>query len=157
MSKVTSILGSIFSDLPHEDLEDAAQEAALRTLEASGVANKEAFQVTTAKNLLRNKIRDEHTISIETVAEEELIYDETFETDLRLDVQRALSKFSLKERDILFLHFSEGLSIREIAREKSVPWETIRDFITRARKQLRRDLADYETFYLKALTKPKAA
>ena len=122
------------------DSEDAAQEAFLRLARFRGKFEDErqikAWLVVTVTNVCRDMLRRKHRqdASIEDVGEPAAAPESS--GDL-LGAVRALPD---RYRTVIFLHYYEGYSVREIAKAMHQPEGTIKSWLHRARRQLKERL-----------------
>jgi RNA polymerase sigma-70 factor (ECF subfamily) len=144
-----------------EDAEDVTQDAFLRAWEQlPKLTAPEAFRnwlLTITVNLCRSHFR-KATVPTESLdnppesedAEEEPIReiaDEGIDAEAivlqretaRL-VRRAVAELPLAFREVIVLHYFEGLELADIAKILRVPIGTVKSRLARAREQLRRKL-----------------
>ena len=83
----------------------------------------------------KNKRHAEHTAELsDELASIEVDFFESFAYE---ELLRTISKFSLKHRDILYLHYVNGFSTKEISQILNISVDTVWKRIERAKKQLK--------------------
>jgi RNA polymerase sigma-70 factor (ECF subfamily) len=125
--------------------EDAAQEACAVVFRRAGqLRSAEAFRVWFYRIVLREALRLERKRALAAcfTAEPESCGD-LGDTDLRVDVLRALGKLSRDQRAAIVLHYYAGMNGREIAAVLDVPHSTVRFHLMRARAKLETLLCDH--------------
>ena len=129
--------------------EDAAQEAciaissSLNTLQSASAFRSWCYKIIVNKAISVARRRDrQHETSPDAADQPSADYDIN-----TLDLRRALSRLSHKQRGAIILHYYVGLSSREIADATGLPRSTIRFHLMLARRHLRAALAttDYQT------------
>jgi len=98
-----------------------------------------------AHNLWRNARRRQHTMPIEPQHLDQLepTPSSTSLSDLREDLNRALSALDAEEQTVLHLCYQQGLSHREIAEILDWPLGTVKTHINRGKEKLRPLLASW--------------
>jgi len=98
-----------------------------------------------AHNLWRNARRRQHTMPIEPQHLDQLepTPSSTSLSDLREDLNRALSALDAEEQTALHLCYQQGLSHREIAEILDWPLGTVKTHINRGKEKLRPLLASW--------------
>jgi RNA polymerase sigma factor (sigma-70 family) len=130
------------------DIDDLVQEVYVRVCEA---AQKQIphpvkpFVFTTARNLLVDRVRREHVVSIEAVEDLDALHvamdmpgpDQTVmaREELRR-VQAALDRLPPRSREAVILRKIDGLSWREIAGRMGITEKTVNHHITDAMRML---------------------
>lgn len=124
--------------------EDAVQEALARawerSLRGSEVDSLAAWVTTVAMNVTRSGVR---RLTTERRARAKLMavpHDATSQAEMRVDVRRALSTLSRRQREAIVLRYYVGLEITEIARVMGSPEGTIKSLLARARTSMARAL-----------------
>ena len=124
-----------------DDAEDVMQDLFLRLLRhgvSSPVKNPRAYIFQMAHNMALDEVKKKES--------EELSDEMTDGTDVfdisyvRLDIESALARLPLPERETVSLHLTAGLKFREIANMKRVPLGTVLSRYNSAIKKLRRML-----------------
>ena len=121
------------------DAEDVMQELFLRLLrhgKDDGIKNPRAYVYMTARNMAIDSLRKK---GFEELSED--IPDNTDgESDscCKMDIETALSKLNVKEREIVSLHLNAGLKFKEIAAIQNIPLGTALFRYNSAIKKLRR-------------------
>lgn len=134
-----------------DDVVDLRQDVYVRVFEAAKKQLPEStrsFLLTTARNLLINRVRHEQIIPIEAVADLDELNLASSEPEpertviardvLRL-VQEAIEKLPPRPREAILLHKIEGLTRREIAQRMGIAEDTVRQHLMHAA----RGLADF--------------
>ena len=136
-----------------DDAEDLRQEVYMRVCESAAVEIPRAakpFVFTVARNLLIDRARREPIVSIEAVADLEILnvaIDEpgpdrsTIARDELRRLQEALETLPLRSRSAVVMRKVDGLSRREIAARMGVAEKTVERHLTEALRVLAR------TFY----------
>lgn len=124
------------------ELEDLRQEAYARILESAegGIPeHTKAFVLTTARNLLINRVRREHIVPIDSIADLEALnaVDEApgadrtaIARDTLRRLQAALDRLPPRCREVVLLRRVEGLSRREIAAHMGISEKTVAAHMT---------------------------
>jgi RNA polymerase sigma factor (sigma-70 family) len=124
-----------------DDIDDIRQDVYVRVFEAACKKIPEAaqpFVLTTARNLLIDRVRREHIVPIEAVADlEELSVAsndaEPERTVIARDALRlllaAIDKLPPRPREAVLLNKIEGLSRREIAARMGIAEDTVRQHL----------------------------
>jgi RNA polymerase sigma factor (sigma-70 family) len=124
------------------ELEDLRQEVYTRILEnaESGVPeHTKAFVLTTARNLLINRVRREHIVPIDAMADLEGLntVDDApgadrvaIARDTLRRLQAALGRLSPRCREVVLLRRVEGLSRQEIAARMGISEKTVAAHMT---------------------------
>ena len=125
------------------DIEDLRQEVYARVCEAAQKEVPEktkAFVLTTARNLLINRVRREQIVPIEAVAdldELEIAIDapgperNAMARDVLRKLQGALDRLPPRAREVVTLRRIEGLSRPEIAQRMGISEKTVSEHLTR--------------------------
>ncbi len=124
------------------DLPDFCQDVYVRVYEAAKTELPEkpkSFVLTTARNLLADRVRRERIVPIEAVGDVDAlnaIIDEpgperivAARDELRV-LQAALDRLPQRSREAVYLRQVEGLSRREIAARMGVGEETVKQHLT---------------------------
>ena len=124
------------------DIEDLRQEVYARVCEAAQKEVPEktkAFVLTTARNLLINRVRREQIVPIEAVAdldELEIAIDapgperNAMARDVLRKLQGALDRLPPRAREVVTLRRIEGLSRPEIAQRMGISEKTVSEHLT---------------------------
>lgn len=124
------------------DLEDLRQDIYARILEKveDGVPEQtKAFVLTTARNLLIDRVRREHIVPIETMADLEALNTAAdapgadrvvIARDALRRLQIALDKLPPRCREVVLLRRVEGLSRQEIAARMGISAKTVAAHMT---------------------------
>ena len=124
---------------------DLAQETLTRTWqrwgEVSAHPNPEAWARRVLHNLCTDRWR-RRKIEISHVDRTPVMSTRTFPEDSEIDVARFVAKLPANLRRALVLHDVVGLSVEEIAREIGAREGTVRSWLSRSRKTLRRQLEE---------------
>ena len=144
-----------------DDAADVTQDAFLRAWEQlPKLTAPEAFRnwlLTITVNLCRSRLRkpEPATESLDEPVETEGVEDEgewqlpdesvdieeaVIQRELARLVRRAVAELPLAFREVVTLHYFEGLDIADIAKILKVPIGTVKSRLARAREQLRRKL-----------------
>lgn len=121
--------------------EDIMQEMFLRLLGRgvdSPVQSPRAFLYKMAHNMALDEVRKKQDDALDDDMPDRADAFETLCT--RLDIDSALDRLSLSEKETVTLHVSAGLKFREIARVQGVPLGTVLSRYDSAIKKLRRML-----------------
>jgi RNA polymerase sigma-70 factor (ECF subfamily) len=126
--------------------DDLAQDAFVQAHRAIGALRNEAgFQTWLfgiAHNLWRNaRRRQRDQVTLEDAEASLTVPDSTGHSDLKNDLESALSRLSDDERIALHLGFAQGLSQSQIAEALSWPLGTVKTHQTRGREKLKTLLA----------------
>jgi len=136
------------------EIEDFRQEVYAQVLAAAEIQIPERakpFLLSTARNLLIDRIRREHIVSIEAVADLDvfgLAADEPgpdrnlIARDVLRKLQIALNRLPPRCREAVILKRIEGLSRREIARRMDITEQTVADHVARGMRVLADTLYD---------------
>ncbi len=124
------------------DSEDAAQEAFLRLARYKERFESErqirSWLVVTVTNISRDMLRSRHRKDLPLDECPELATPETRSGE----VLSAVLELSAPFQTAVFLYYYEGYSVKEIARAMKTTEGTIKSWLHRARKQLRRSLGE---------------
>lgn len=131
-----------------EDIADIRQDVYVRVFEAACKQIPEAaqpFVLTTARNLLIDRIRREQVVPIEAVADLEEVNVASGDAGperiviahdaLRL-LQAAIDKLPPRSREAILLNKVEGLSRREIASRMGIAEDTVRQHLIHGMRTL---------------------
>jgi len=130
------------------DIADLRQEVYVRVCEAAQKQIPDAakpFVLTTARNLLINRVRREHVVPIEAVADLDalnLVKDEPgpdriiIARDELRRLQGALDQISPRSREAVLLGRVEGLSRRQIASRMGIAEDTVRQHLAHGMRAL---------------------
>ena len=151
--KVNRLAAQLVGDF--EDARDAAQESLVKVCTRLRQFRGEAQFATWLHRLVVNTCRDRMAFQrvrrTEPLVEEERLADEDEDcdpsrlaalADLRRDVAEALERLSPKQRAVVVLRDSFGLSYPEIARVASIPVGTAKCYVHRARARLKAHLEE---------------
>lgn len=149
--RVNRLASQILGDL--EEARDAAQESLVKLCTRLRQFRGEAQFATWLHRLVVNTCRDriafQRVRRTEPLAVEESVTDYDSDpsrlaalADLRRDVAEALARLSPKQRSVVVLRDSFGLSYAEIARVAKVPVGTAKCYVHRARASLKAYLED---------------
>lgn len=127
------------------DAEDAVQETFLKyyRLDKSfdTEAHKKAWLIVTASNqckdMLKHWWRQRKNLEDYT----NLIYEDNSEVD---DIMSLILELPNKYKTTVYLYFYEGYNSREISKLLNKPESTIRTYLQKAKKMLRKELESYE-------------
>ena len=102
-----------------ESAEDVTQDVFVKLFVSppdASVKNLRAWIFRMARNLAIDVLRTQHTMqSDELLNEERAGHDEVGQADMRMDIEQAMSRLPLTEREIVTLHINGGLGFAEIA------------------------------------------
>lgn len=122
-----------------QDAEDAVQDTFARWLkkrpEFSGPEHEKAWLLRVASNLCKDKRRS--AFFRNTVSFDEL--GEYAATSQQSDVMERLASLPPRGRSILFLHYMEGYSVREVAEILGMKEGAVKTALFRAREKLKMD------------------
>lgn len=149
--KVNRLASQLVGDF--EDARDAAQESLVKVCTRLRQFRGEAQFATWLHRLVVNTCRDRMAFQrvrrTEPLVDEERLADEDCDpsrlaalADLRRDVAEALARLSPKQRAVVVLRDSFGLSYPEIARVASIPVGTAKCYVHRARARLKAHLEE---------------
>ena len=136
------------------EIEDFRQEVYAQVLAAAELKIPERakpFVLSTARNLLIDRIRREHIVSIEAVADLDvlgLVADEpgpdrsVIARDVLRKLQVALNRLPPRCREALVLKRIEGLTRREIASRMDITEQTVADHVAHGMRVLADTLYD---------------
>ena len=120
------------------EAEDIMQELFLRLLrhgKDDGIKNPRAYIFMTARNIAIDSLRKK---GFEELSEEiPDSADNEYASCQRMDIESALAKLSIKEREIVSLHLNAGLKFKEIAAIQDIPLGTALFRYNSAIKKLR--------------------
>lgn len=139
------------ASVPPADIDDLAQEVFLRLLRYSDevtVENPQGYLFRIAANVAnewreRSRVRKPHDDSwlnelrIEPAEEPENAVAKRRRTEY---VQAAVDRLPPRQRDVLLLHVNEGLTYKQIARERGLTYRIVLRDLTRAYSTLRMQL-----------------
>jgi RNA polymerase sigma-70 factor, ECF subfamily len=137
--------------LPRMEAEEAVQEALVRawlrrdSCRSPGAPLPWVLEITRneARRLIgRQAQRGSHELIASTAPEADCEDHELVGTALRVSVQQALGSLGDGDRHLLQLRYAEDLSQSEVARRLGVPEGTVKVRLHRARRRLRRLLAE---------------
>ena len=140
------------------DAEDYAQEVFLKTFEKlssfkaevpfASWLNKIAYNM--AVNQYHKRKRAHIEVALPCEPQDTSLSPETrlLRGELREKVRRVLKKIPDIYKPVINLHFFEGLSYLEISRALSIPVNTIKSYVFRAKQLLRNRLGAYVYGYL---------
>lgn len=119
--------------------EDAAEDVFLKLLEIETpkyIKYPTAWLFRLADNLITDKLRGaiQDEILVEKISNE-------FGLDtivLDIEVKRALSKLDKLTQQIIYLHYWEGYSLKELAKELNMSYGSIRSRVSRAYDELKK-------------------
>src|SRR5215211_3254673 len=149
--RVNRLASQLMGDL--DEARDAAQESLVKVCTRLKQFRGEAQFATWLHRLVVNTCRDRMAFQrvrrTEPLVEEERVADEDCDpsrlaalADLRRDVAEALARLSPKQRAVVVLRDSFGLSYPEIARVASIPVGTAKCYVHRARARLKAHLEE---------------
>lgn len=102
--------------------------------------NQRAFKTWILRIVHNNAValvrKECHTVGMEELPEREDI-PRGVDTETRMVLQKAVSKLKAPYRTAVTLYYYENLPARDIARIMEVPMMTVRQYLSRARKQLK--------------------
>jgi RNA polymerase sigma factor (sigma-70 family) len=136
------------------EIEDFRQEVYAQVLAAAELKIPERakpFVLSTARNLLIDRIRREHIVSIEAVADLDVLglaADEpgpdrsVIARDVLRKLQAALNRLPPRCREAVILKRIEGLSRREIAQRMDIAEQTVADHVAHGMRVLADTLYD---------------
>jgi RNA polymerase sigma factor (sigma-70 family) len=131
------------------DLDDVAQEVFLRLLRyepTEVVRHPQAYLFRMASNVASEwAIRSRNRLEHEPRWLDGLIVEDSAEQDLdsiavQREIERALATLSARERQVIRLHFEEGLSQPQIAERLTVSLRVVRRDFEKSYGKLRREL-----------------
>jgi RNA polymerase sigma-70 factor (ECF subfamily) len=140
------------------DAEDYAQEVFLKTFEKlrtfkaevpfASWLNKIAYNM--AVNQYHKRKRAQVEVALPCDPQDTALSPETrlLRGELREKVRKVLKKIPDIYKPVINLHFFEGLSYPEISRTLSIPVNTIKSYVFRAKQLLRSRLGTYVYGYL---------
>ncbi len=124
-----------------EDTEDAVQSVFVRYLKSGkkfeNECHEKAWFIVTASNLCKDMLRRSwrHNISIENYGSIPGIEDSTGN-----DVYMAILDLPYKYKTVVYLYYYEGYKTHEIAEMLHKPSSTIRNYLTEARRHLKKNI-----------------
>jgi len=122
---------------------DATQEAFSRAFARWGRLSKEAWPggwvMTTALNVCKRS--PSRPLPAETLNGAD---EPTVDSDLHVDLQAALRRLPLRQRQVLFLHYIAELPLAAVASLMGCSEGTIKTHLSRGRQSLARELAPSE-------------
>jgi len=140
------------------DAEDYAQEVFLKTFEKlrtfkaevpfASWLNKIAYNMAVNQYHKRKRTRVEVALPCEPLDTSLSPEIHLLRGELREKVQKVLKKIPDIYKPVINLHFFEGLSYPEISRALSIPVNTIKSYVFRAKQLLRSRLGTYVYGYL---------
>ncbi len=113
------------------------------------VKNEKHFRAllcTIARNIVRDyfrKAKRQRTISLEEIGEP-IGQSGLGMTKRNMIIQDALGRLTERDRMILTLAYYQGFSLAEVAEIMKIPGKSIKVYLHRARKRLRKELEGYE-------------
>lgn len=124
-----------------EDTEDAVQSVFIKYLKNrkkfQNEQHEKAWFIVTSSNTCKDMLRQSwrRNINIET-------YDFVSDTDdvVDYDVYQAIMDLPNKYKTVVYLYYYEGYKTREIAKMLHKPSSTIRNYLTEARRSLKKIL-----------------
>ncbi len=124
-----------------DDAEDVMQDMFLRLLRhniTSPVLNPRAYIFMMAHNMAVDKVRKK---GFEELTDDIPDYsDMSYRSCVKMDVESALARLPLEERETVALHLSAGMKFREIAKILNLPLGTVCSRYNSALKKLRQML-----------------
>jgi RNA polymerase sigma-70 factor, ECF subfamily len=130
----------------HDIARDAVDEALARALERGRrdtIEQLAPWVRVVALNVARSQFRRR---AAERRANERLmaraLAPENADASVALDVARAMSKLSRRQREVMVLHYFLDLPVREIARDLRLAEGTVKAFLHRGRAMLAAELED---------------
>lgn len=140
--------------LTHDDMqaEDLLQEACMRMVRKKQPPWQAAYLFTTIRNHFIELYRHNKKfplISIDEINEKDIAEERLFRDDETIvadsdSLEKALSRLTAGEREMLYLFVVEGYTAREISEMTDRPRNTILSIVHRTRKKLRELLEDEE-------------
>lgn len=110
----------------------------------ASVRNLRAWIFRMARNLAIDVLRAQHTAqSEEALSEQAATYDEAGQTNMRIDIEQAMSRLPRTEREIVTLHVNGGLGFAEIAAVEGMSLPATYRAYRRALNRLRENLGGH--------------
>lgn len=97
----------------------------------------------TAFSYLRQQKKQVSLEDIAELQEDELLYEQMFETERSVGIQECLKQLDEKYRCVITLYYFDDLSYEEISKKLCIPVNTVRTHLSRAKDALR-DMVPYE-------------
>ena len=126
-----------------EPAEDITQELFVKLFQSppdASVRSPRAWIFRMARNLAIDAMRTQHTVQSERSEEDAVAEDEIAQTNVRLDLARAMSRLSQIEREIVSLRVYGELGFAEIARTEGMSLSAVWRIWHRALNRLREEL-----------------
>lgn len=140
------------------EAEDVVQEVFIKVwkkrTEMNAYKNIEAWCMTLTKNLSIDKLRSKHrrvdalSDSFDMASNTQTPYQATVTNDTLSRVEQLMSKLPEKQRMIMQLRDIEGMSYKEIAEILNVTVDQVKINLFRARKSIRTQLLNSESYGL---------
>jgi RNA polymerase sigma-70 factor (ECF subfamily) len=139
------------SSVPTADLDDLAQEVFLRLLRYSddvAIDNPQGYLFRIAANVAnewQERARHRRPHDDSWLEDLQVEFDDEPENTIAREVareymQEAVNKLPRRQREVLLLHVSEGLTYKQIAERQGLTYRVILRDLTRAYSQLRKQL-----------------
>jgi RNA polymerase sigma-70 factor (ECF subfamily) len=139
------------SSVPTADLDDLAQEVFLRLLRYSddvAIENPQGYLFRIAANVAnewQERARHRRPHDDSWLEDLQVEFDDEPENTIAREVareymQEAVNKLPRRQREVLLLHVSEGLTYKQIAERQGLTYRVILRDLTRAYSQLRKQL-----------------
>jgi RNA polymerase sigma factor (sigma-70 family) len=142
LRKIAQEVGS--ANLPANELEDIAQSAVARLLQAARrgerILDPAAFLYSTIHFLIKDGYRKRHRLvtALQSLSAHRLSETRLINWDQVARVVKALDRLPRKQSDALRLFYLEGRSSREVAQAMKVSEAYARKLVSRARSRLQR-------------------
>lgn len=136
-----------------QDALDATQEALIRIYTKIGSYEEKALFKTWVQRIVTNICIDKFRKNKPTISIEEsdpyLTYNQDVEEEvmtmyLAQDVREAIDKLPEHHRTVIVLRYLQDFSYNEIAESLSLPLNTVKSYLFRARQQLQGHLQEYQ-------------
>lgn len=136
-----------------QDALDATQEALIRIYTKIGSYEEKALFKTWVQRIVTNICIDKFRKNKPTISIEEsdpyLTYNQDVEEEvmtmyLAQDVREAIDKLPEHHRTVIVLRYLQDFSYNEIAESLSLPLNTVKSYLFRARQQLQGLLGEYQ-------------
>ncbi len=126
------------------DAEDATQTTFMRLIdhpqEFADEGHERGWLITVASNICRDMLKSASRTQVTSMPEGMEVADESAQVDVDDDVDETLAavmRLPEKHKDVVYLHYYEGLKTDEIARLTNAPPSTVRNRLRDARAMLK--------------------
>jgi len=123
----------------HHDAQDLVQQAAFRLYRRYGGIKNRSLLFTTIRNLFYDQLRRSQVVNFDSLDDEESrIVEVPGATSVQGygDLETLLKQLEPAERELIFLHYVQGYTTREISKLVERNRNTVLSLLSRARKKL---------------------